>query len=234
MSDTHSFNERIGALAGEVFGPERFVPNGDVLIHAGDLTDTGRTEQILDAYKWLSRMPHDRIIVIPGNHDFGFERIPGLRSILDQKFPRITTLIDETTTLADLKVYGSPYQPWFHDWAYNFLPGPAGEQQAQEKWAGIPDDVDILITHGPPRGILDETLRAKHVGCPQLRERVSTLTSIKLHIFGHIHEGHGTHEDGRVLFVNACTCDHLYDPVQEPIVVDWDGAQMSVATGRTP
>ncbi len=227
ISDTHSYNAKIGRRAGEDDSiPTDFVPDGDILIHAGDLTDTGKPNQLFDAYAWLNKMPHEHVIAIPGNHDFGFEQLPELRGVLDAKFKRVRTLIDESVTVAGLNIYGSPFTPWFHDWAFNFLPGPAGEQQAKKRWAAIPDDTHILITHGPPFGILDETLRRKHVGCPQLRERILQLKQLKLHVFGHIHEGHGAQRVGDVLYVNACTCDHLYDPVQIPMVIDWDGNAM--------
>lgn len=220
LSDTHSFNERVGVI-----------PDGDVLIHAGDLTDTGKSNEIFDAYAWLSKMPHERIIVTPGNHDFGFEKIPSLRPVLAAKFPRVETLIDSETMLNELRVYGSPFQPWFHDWAFNFLPGPAGERQAEEKWDMIPDDTAILVTHGPPYDVLDRTLRGRFVGCPALRQRIGNLPQLRLHVFGHIHESHGTRRIGGVLHVNASICDHLYDPVNPPIVLDWDGERFEVQPG---
>lgn len=230
LSDTHSFNERIGARAGEDdLIPADFVPDGDVLIHSGDLTDTGKTNQIFDAYAWLSRMPHERIIVTPGNHDFGFERVPQILQALKDKFPRIETLIDQETMLDGFRVYGSPFTPWFHDWSFNFSPGPAGEMQAEDKWDQIPDDTAILITHGPPYGTLDRTLRGEYVGDTALEVRVAQLKDLKLHVFGHIHEGYGTERVGDVLHVNACTCDHLYDPVNKPIVVDWNGKSFEVS-----
>jgi predicted phosphodiesterase len=213
ISDTHSTNEKIS------------VPDGDVLIHAGDLTNGGTLDELIAAYAWLSTMPHARIIVTPGNHDFGLEIIPQLRSMLDKQFPRITTLIDQGTTLGDLHLWGSPYQPWFHDWAYNFSKGSAGENQAAEKWKQIPSSTSVLITHGPPHGILDKTVRGKFVGCRQLRRRISQLTHLRLHVFGHIHEAHGVQRVGGVLYINASVCNLLYDPTQPAIVLDFNGEQ---------
>lgn len=225
LSDTHSFNERVGVLAGDDPEPFGVIPDGDVLIHAGDLTDTGKPNEIFDAYAWLSKMPHERIIVTPGNHDFGFEKIPELRRVLDGKFKRVQTLIDEETMIGNMRVWGSPWQPWFHDWAYNFLPGPAGERQAKDKWDEIPDDTSILVVHGPAYNILDRTLRGRYVGCPALRQRIDQLDMLRLFVCGHVHEAHGTQLVGSVLHVNASICDQLYDPVQKPVVVDWDGEQ---------
>jgi len=210
ISDTH---ERHAGLT---------IPDGDVIVHAGDLTLSGDVEAIVDGFAWLSEMPHRNIIFVPGNHDFGFQDIPGLRSELAQRFPRVTVLMDESTVIGGLRVYGSPYQPWFHDWAFNFAPGDEGLVDAQARWAKIPDATQILITHGPVRGILDRVRNGERAGCPQLRARIAELDDLRLHVCGHIHEAYGTEEHGRVLYVNASTCDVHYRPVQAPIVVDLD------------
>lgn len=196
------------------------LPQGDVLIHAGDLTGRGSQSEIFDAFANLARLPYERILVTPGNHDFGFEQNPFIVHILKNKFPHIEILLDLETTIDGLRIWASPYTPWFHDWAFNFLPGPAGIAQAQEKWATIPDDTAILITHGPRYGVLDETLQKKHVGCAALAERIASLPQLRLHVFGHIHESYGVEKVGDVLHVNACICDALYRPVQPPMVID--------------
>lgn len=213
ISDTHNQHAKIKRM-----------PTGDVLIHAGDLTGEGIPAEIFDAFAWLSKQPYERIIVIPGNHDFGLQRIPQLAGVLKSKFPRVELLNDNDTIVNGLRVFGSPWTPWFHDWAFNFLPGPAGEKQAQEKWTQIPDDTAILITHGPVHGILDETLRRKHVGCAALKARIENLPNLRLFMSGHIHEAYGAEKHGEVLYVNACTCDSRYFPEQPPIVVDIDDA----------
>jgi predicted phosphodiesterase len=228
ISDTHSFNEHIGVLAGDDPAAIGFVPNGDVLIHAGDLTDTGTPNEIFDAFAWLSKMPHERVIVTPGNHDFAFEKLPELRRLVHGKFPRVQMLIDEETIIGNVRAWASPWTPWFHDWAFNFLPGPAGERQAEDKWDQIPDDTAFLVTHGPPYGILDGTLHRRLVGDVVLKHRISQLKNLKMHVFGHIHEGHGTMVEGAVTYVNAAICDHLYDPVQRPIVIEWNGEHVEV------
>src|SRR5579883_2042355 len=124
LSDTHCMHDMI-----------KRVPDGDVLIHARDLTMEGSYSEIFDAFSWLSRLPHDRIIVTPGNHDFGFQQVPELVSLLRSKFSRVEVLIDQSMMIQTARLWSSPWQAWFHDWAYNFLPGPAGEAQAREKWA---------------------------------------------------------------------------------------------------
>lgn len=110
----------------------------------------------------------------------------------------------------------SPYQPEFYDWAFNL---PADSPEIKQVWAKIPNDVDVLITHGPPAGILDQTFDGLHVGCKQLLERVKQIKP-RLHVFGHIHEGYGRVEQDSTIFVNASTCSLRYKPTQVPIVVD--------------
>jgi len=211
ISDTHNRHEGIKRM-----------PEGDVLIHAGDLTGEGIPSEIFDAFAWLAKQPFERVIVIPGNHDFGFQRIPELAGALKSKFPRVELLNDSETMVNGFRVWGSPWQPWFHDWAFNFLPGSVGEQQAQEKWDTIPDDTAILVTHGPAYGILDETVRRKHVGCTALKARIEKVPNLRLHVCGHIHEAYGAEKHGDVLYVNACTCDSHYWPSQPPMLIDLD------------
>jgi Icc-related predicted phosphoesterase len=95
-----------------------------------------------------------------------------------------------------------------------------------EKWKLIPDDIDILITHGPPYEILDLVPRQgwdENSGCEELRKKVEEIAAkgrLKLHVFGHIHCGYGTHVQFGVKFVNASNCDEAYFATQSPIVVD--------------
>lgn len=140
--------------------------------------------------------------------------------MLEAKFPCVTILIDEATTIRGIRVYASPYQPYFNNWAFQFAPKPAGGEQAEVKWASIPDDTEILVTHGPPHGVLDTTLSGHHAGCVALKARIANLSNLHLHVFGHVHEGYGSTHSGNALFVNASTCDAKYQPTQSPIVVD--------------
>lgn len=208
VSDTHNCNEAIA------------VPDGDLIIHAGDATVNG-TEAEVDAFiDWFSNLPHERKIFVAGNHDWLFERDElASKKLLSRG---VIYLEDSVTKVKGLKVYGSPWQPRFFDWAFNLNRG--GE--LAEKWKLIPDDIDILITHGPPMGILDEVPRQwgiENTGCEELKRRVAEIAEhgrLKLHVFGHIHCGYGTHEEFGMKFVNASTCDEDYRPTQLPIVVD--------------
>lgn len=210
ISDTHNCNEEIA------------VPDGDVLIHAGDATTVGSVEQLRAFNRWFAVLPHKHKVFVAGNHDWLFEKDNDLaRRLLD---PSIVCLQDSSAEIDGLKIYGSPWQPRFFDWAFNLNRG----YELAEKWSLIPDDIDVLITHGPPYGILDLVPRQgwdENTGCEELRKRVEQIAAngrLKLHVFGHIHCGYGVHDEFGVKFVNASTCDEQYNATQPPIVIDLD------------
>lgn len=192
------------------------VPAGDVLLHAGDISTRGTLEAVEDFDRWLGTLPHPHKVLICGNHDFCFERQP------DEAVRRITNAVylqDSGITIGGLKVWGSPWQPWFFDWAFNLPRGP----ELAAKWALVPPDTDILLTHGPPLGIADTTFRGYAVGCADLLERVRQVRP-KLHVFGHIHEAAGVCQSEHTLFVNACAGPGG----GRPVVIEWDGEAMRV------
>jgi len=212
LSDTHNLHGRIA------------VPDGDVLVHAGDLTMRGTAEEIARFDSWLAAQPHREKIVVAGNHDFLFEREPErARQLLTAG----TYLCDSGLTVEGVRFWGSPWQPWFMDWAFNLPRGSALEA----RWRLIPEGTDVLVTHSPPHGILDEVARLlsfeieaghgpdAHVGCEELRKAVERLRP-RLHVFGHIHESYGRESRDGVAFVNASNCDRRYRPVNPPVVVD--------------
>lgn len=208
LSDTHNRHENIA------------VPDGDILIHAGDATNRGTMEEIIFFNEWFTNLPHKHKIFIAGNHDWLFEKNNlQARKLLDDP---IIYLQDSSVEIEKLKIYGSPWQPRFFNWAFNLNRGA----EMAEKWKLIPDDIDILITHGPPNGILDEVPRqyfVENTGCEELRRRVGNLAvfgKLKLHVFGHIHCGYGTAENFGVKFINAANCDEAYNPTQLPIIID--------------
>jgi hypothetical protein len=125
-------------------------------------------------------------------------------------------LFDEAITLDGLNFYGTPWQPWFYDWAFNLQRGP----QIRAKWELIPSNTDILISHGPPLGHGDLTSRREQVGCADLLATVEANRP-KLHIFGHIHEAYGVTCNEHTTFINASSCTLNYKPTQRPIVFDW-------------
>lgn len=189
------------------------VPDGDLLIHAGDLTLSGKFQEIASAGMWLSSLPHQHKIVIAGNHDWLFEKDNALaRQALG---PGVTYLQDSGTEIEGLKLWGSPWQPRFFDWAFNLDRG----EPLRKKWLHIPDDVHILVTHGPPNGVLDRLPRGEHVGCEELAKRLEMLKP-RLHVFGHIHCGHGMTEKDGTIYVNAALCDDTNRLRHGPIVVE--------------
>lgn len=173
ISDTHSHQAHLPPL-----------PPGDVLIHAGDLTNTGTTRELDAALAWLHAAPHAHKIVIAGNHDQGLARYAIRRSLLD-KYPSITYLQDSLATIEVrgrlLSVYGSPHTPAQEDGAFKYARGRA-------RWDRVvPAFVDILVTHGPPLNYLDGRGRN---GCSVLLRAVRQ-TRPQLHVFGHVHSGRG-------------------------------------------
>jgi predicted phosphohydrolase len=210
ISDTHGRHDAIA------------VPDGDVLIHAGDLSMMGREAEIEAFAEWFGALPHRHRIVIAGNHDWLFERSPQrARELLGD----VTYLRDDAVEIDGLVIWGSPWQPWFHDWAFNLRRG----EEIRAKWDLIPEGTDVLVTHGPPFGHLDGVPRAwfaeddaiavEHVGCEELEIALARVQP-RLHVFGHIHEGYGQSVLGETILVNASTCDADYQPVNPAIVVD--------------
>jgi Icc-related predicted phosphoesterase len=201
ISDTHFQHQKME------------IPAGDLLLHAGDFSKIGLPYEVEKFNEWLGTLPHPHKVVIAGNHDFLFEKQPELaRSLLTNAI----YLEDSGVEVAGIKIWGSPITPWFFDWAFNRLRGA----DIRKHWDLIPKGIDILITHGPPFGILDMTVRQKPVGCEDLWEIVQEIQP-KLHLFGHIHEARGQMQVGNTLFVNAAMLDVNYDPVYEAIVIEW-------------
>src|SRR5262245_39467259 len=173
------------------------VPDGDILIHGGDLTRHGSLADAEEFNRWLGTLPHRHKIVIAGNHDFCFQEEPA------EARARITNAVyleDSGVEIEGLKFYGSPWTPWFCDWAFMLQRGP----ELAAKWAQIPANVDVLITHGPPEGILDRNRVGEVCGCRDLMYRVLEVKP-RLHVFGHIHETAGRTDFDGVIFLNAST-----------------------------
>lgn len=200
-SDTHGLHREID------------IPHGDILIHAGDLTAYGKENELHEVNAWLEAMPHKHKVVIAGNHDFCFEK---MRKVSEGILTAATYLHNSSTIIEGLKFYGSPFQPWFYNWAFNL---PRRGDALKANWELIPDDTDILITHGPPWGILDTNYRGDHCGCELLETRVKQVKP-KLHVFGHIHQGHGQTVIEDTRYVNPSVLDDRYRPVFQPIVVE--------------
>lgn len=202
LSDTHGQHRRVP------------VPSGDVFIHAGDLLLFGDTHLLDDFNAWLGELPHRYKLVIAGNHDFYFAKEQAASAA---RLTNACYLQDQAVTLSGLNFYGSPWQPWFGDLAFNL---PRGEA-LRKKWELIPADTQVLITHTPPFGQGDRTWDGEHVGCRDLQEAV-TRVQPRLHVFGHIHEAAGSSVQGGTTFVNASVCDDEYQWVRTPVVFDYE------------
>jgi len=214
ISDTHTKHDKL----------DGFLTGGDILIHAGDLTGRGYITEIENFMKWYDKINnYDTKVFIAGNHDFGFQdENEKLRGLLTG-YKTIDYLEDELMMVGEdydnmIKIWGTPWQPEFFDWAFNL---PRGEK-LKEKWDMIPLNTDILITHGPPFGKLDYVKYPnQNVGCEELMKRVEEIKP-KIHVFGHIHEGYGYVFDGNTHFINAAVLNGRYEYRNKPVTVDWD------------
>jgi Icc-related predicted phosphoesterase len=215
ISDTHTRHHgRLNRLLSEILQKS---PDS-VLVHCGDFSSRGKESEVKDFLEWLNRQKFRRKIIIAGNHDFIFERTPDLARELLDRFPEIDYLEDSGLEIDGIKFWGSPVQPRFFDWAFN------RDEDIVEHWNLIPQDTDVLITHGPPYGILDWSKGdRKSVGCPRLLEKIDSL-SLKIHAFGHIHEDFGIMDGpgllARTKFINASYLDLDYYPVHFPIEIE--------------
>lgn len=207
ISDTHMLHDKM----------HNEIPDGDILIHAGDICNSGQLAELHYVNNWFVKlMPKFKnILYIPGNHDLAFESYYHLAK---NYIPDVVTLIDNEFVIDGIKFWGSPWQPRFNNWAFNLRRG----EELARKWSFIPDDTNVLITHGPPHGILDYSLFGdENVGCVDLLEAVVNRVKPDYHIFGHVHENGGKKlvKHG-VTFINASICNEDYVPVNPPIVFD--------------
>ena len=185
---------------------EQHLTGGECIIHAGDVSGRGTIPEVKMFLEWFSKLKYKHKILIAGNHDFLFETRPDMAADLLSEYPDIIYLNDSAVTIDGINFWGSPITPWFHNWAFNRT-----ADEIQVHWDMIPENTDVLITHGPPRGIHDWTIfDRKPVGCPMLLDRVMQIKP-QLHVFGHIHEGQGQTVVGDTTFINASMVDHRYD-----------------------
>ena len=211
ISDTHNKHNHLTSKGmGNILG------SGDILIHSGDLTSVGKSHEIVNFLNWFGMTDFTHKVFIAGNHDFGFE----LQTEIADEFKErnIHYLFDRGVELDGIKFYGSPWQPEFYNWAFNL---PRNGHGLQEAWNKIPGNVDVLITHGPPFGILDATPSGQRVGCELLYQRVFEVQP-KIHVFGHIHHSYGQRTMDGIEFLNASICDERYEPTNKPIVVEFN------------
>ena len=214
ISDTHTMHSQV----------TKDLPGGDLLIHAGDCMNGGhRGSELIDFLDW---MEHDvkgykHKLFIAGNHDWIFENRPiQARELIKTYAPSVEYLQDELSCNEDVRMYGSPWQPEFCDWAFNL---PRSGDELFEKWNDIPDEIDILVTHGPRYGYLDYTTTGSggHVGCEAL-DSVILTNPPKIHVFGHVHSGYGYKWDGKTHHINASVLNDNYKYTNQPINIEWN------------
>lgn len=190
------------------------LPGGDLLIIAGDLTARNTLAGYESFVNWLNKQPYRCIIVIAGNHDGLIEK-----GVITIGSDHIHYLCDSGLTFKGFKIWGSPYTPTFLSWYFMRDRGDA----IKKHWDLIPADTDILVTHGPPFGILDETIEGIHVGCEDLKAAVQERVKPRFHCFGHIHECGGSMvEIEGTKYINCSYVDERYRPVNTPsrLIID--------------
>lgn len=204
ISDTHGKHHEI---TGDL-------PGGDILIHCGDFMNSGRYEgEAISFLEWFNGLDnYKHKIFIAGNHDRLFEDVPTIAREISEQYTNTTYLQDSSIEVEGLKIYGSPWQPEFCGWAFNL---PRGEK-LKAAWDLIPDDTDILVTHGPPMDFLDIVKgQYQHLGCYDLKQRVLSVQP-KVHCFGHIHSASGEDEYNDIKFINASILDEAYQYINKP------------------
>ena len=214
ISDTHNKHKQLE------------LPGGDLILCAGDISSRGYFHEIRNFCKWFEAVYYDNCVFIAGNHDFGFQDDPEECMRLLSEYPGIDYLQDDLLLVGNewdayeekVKIYGSPWQPWFYNWAFNL---PRNGWEIEQKWKDIPANTDILVTHGPPFGILDRTPRGEHVGCEFLLDRIKEIKP-KIHVFGHIHCEYGYYFDGTTHYFNASVLNEQYEYQNTPFSFNWD------------
>ena len=232
ISDTHGLHKIMDDL-----NP---LPQGDILLHAGDCTNVGKPHEVKEFVEWFQNIKgFDTKIFIAGNHDWSFQKVnephhsgdyDWFHNLMNEENlsqSDVVYLEDTNFTIESsefsrpIKIHGSPWQPNFYDWAFNL---PRLGDEIKSKWEMIPDDTDILITHGPPHEVRDFVSNWRqgdmNVGCELLRYELDNRINPLIHVFGHIHGAYGAAYIKDTLYVNASTCTERYIPSNKPIVID--------------
>jgi Icc-related predicted phosphoesterase len=203
-------------------------PEGDVLIHAGDFTKRGAQEEVFQLANQLRGLSHKYKVLISGNHDSPFDVKNYEKIIQKHRNPVkedpfvVKRLLKDFIYLEDSFCQIAGYSIWGTPWTQEHYKGAftlRDKDLLASKWLQIPQGVNILVSHSPPFGILDMSKDGKHVGCKSLAEAVQRIRPL-VHVFGHIHEGHGFTTVEGVTYINASICNNRYQPIYEPFVFD--------------
>lgn len=213
ISDTHNQHSKIK------------VPEGDIIIHCGDVSGRGYRSEIESFLDWFSELPHKHKIMIPGNHDFFFEEYyDTAKNMVDAR--GIICLIDSEIEIEGIRFWGSPITPYFYNWAFNRFRGSSIEHH----WNKIPEGIDVLLTHGPPaylKNYLSMVMEGEDVGCEDLYKAIQRVKP-KINAFGHIHEGYGTSDEDGTLFINCSILNRRYAIQNKPVEVLYEDGRFSL------
>ena len=221
ISDTHCKHNRMPVL-----------PGGDILIFSGDAMSSGYYPAELDGFlEWIQKQDYRYKVCIAGNHDRYCETLPSYmtKDVFERYYEQgVRYLHNECIDIEGLKIYGTPYQPYFCNWAFNI----SDSEELYNIYKLIPKDIDILITHTPPFDILDKSHLSRPqfgmtgeepLGSKELKQVLDELGehAPRYHAFGHIHgDGGKTVVTDRTIYINGSVCDEAYKPANEPITLD--------------
>ncbi|PHN01102.1 metallophosphatase domain-containing protein [Flavilitoribacter nigricans] len=202
ISDTHGLHRNLS------------LPEGDVIMHGGDFCDLGKEAQVHDFLDWYDSLDFAHKIFIAGNHDLMAADEPRkFRSLIPEG---ITYLEDSGITIGGIQIWGSPYQPDLIGWAFGRPRGAA----MQQHWDLIPESTDLLLTHTPPQGILDQSSSGLTLGCEELKQRLAFIRP-RVHVFGHIHAAYGQDRRDGIHFINASNINSRHGLVNEAVTFEW-------------
>jgi Icc-related predicted phosphoesterase len=212
FSDTHGQHEEVT------------IPECDVVVFAGDACRYGSRDEFIEFVNWYVKIPAVRILV-PGNHDFCTQKYLGFgkEACLNRG---IFYLADDFVTINGITFYGFPWTPPYGNFAWM-----ADEAEMYDKLKKISVDVDVMISHGPPAGILDRSRKTREFtgssaiyrfiteeyNWPNKRDR-----DVSLHIFGHIHENYGRNRSNGCLFLNSSVLNLDYEMANKPHVINME------------
>jgi predicted phosphodiesterase len=196
---------------------ELVMPPADVLIHCGDYSGRGTREELGAFNSWLRELPYKYKLINNGNHDKYSQIDEGIEDYYPAKDLLINgaMLIDQEVAIEGKRFYFSPWTPEFFNWAWMKKRGP----QIKSMWDKIPEGLDVLVTHGPPFGILDKNQNGENCGCEELLKAVQRVRP-KFHLFGHIHESYGQVEIDGTTFINAANLNEHYKYTNKPVVFE--------------
>jgi len=207
ISDTHGDHQQVD------------LPEGDVIVHAGDISAHGTSSDLDDFLNWFGKQNFKHKLFIAGNHDTFLEQEPA--DVLSRsEAANVRYLNDSGIEIDGVRFWGSPITPRFFDWSFMREPGA----DIDKHWRLIPENTQILVTHGPVWGVLDLVDRGEgeteNTGCEFLARRVEQVQP-RYHVFGHIHEGYGQEKKGTTTYLNVSTMDKHYRIANAPVVFDY-------------